>query len=564
MTNHKSTSKAGLERRRVEEALQAFLAPENEAKVFALKGDWGVGKTYLVKTLLLNKNKEYHYSSVFGISSIDELKIQLWSNFQPITKEEKSGLWGNQKPRKGLRHIKEISESIEKLTKGSSLGGIITSSSISLLSNVIINNTLKGKLICIDDLERSSKKLRLDELLGFVESLTEEYKCKIILIFCEDKFDEEAKKILNEYREKVIDIEVKLDPSVEENFHLEFDKDDPDEKIIFNYLRNEYIQTNNIRVLKKIRWVLEKIRPYIKDFLPIIQKQIIEEAIFISLAKFDKKFSIDLDRLLSLDDYQQLLGSEKDEDRNLYFAAMTLGYSGSPISDEIVHLVETSICDYKKISETGKQLNDREQQNRIRERLQEVYVFYSESFGSSETELCKKVIEFLDNYCLFIEFGELRELENITQAIDLDMSSYKRTWLKHQVDSSDSPQSLNYLRSLFQEFPDLMSEVEEKIKSIGETMSITQVLSKSLQNKSGSEIETNYLNERTLEDYKEWLLERDPDKYSLIKQGLKTGKKYSQTLKQAIIELAQKSKLNAMRAKYLYDIDIENRDNSEV
>lgn len=303
MTNHKSTSKAGLERRGVEEALQAFLDLNNKAKVFALKGDWGVGKTHFAKTLLSNKNKEYYYASVFGISSIDELKIQLWSNFQPVDKEEKSRFWGNQKPRKGLKHIKEISESIEKATKGIPLGGIVTSSSISLISNVIINNALKEKLICIDDLERSSKKLRLDELLGFVESLAEEYECKIILIYCEDKFDEEAKKTLNEYREKVIDIEVKLDPSVEENFHLEFDKDDPDEEIIFSYLRKEYIQTNNIRVLKKIRWVLEKLRPYIKDFLPIIRQQIIEEAIFISLAKFDKKFSIDLDRLLSLDIY---------------------------------------------------------------------------------------------------------------------------------------------------------------------------------------------------------------------------------------------------------------------
>ena len=52
MTNRKSTSKAGLERREVEEALQAFLDPKNEAKVFALKGDWGVGKTHLARTLL--------------------------------------------------------------------------------------------------------------------------------------------------------------------------------------------------------------------------------------------------------------------------------------------------------------------------------------------------------------------------------------------------------------------------------------------------------------------------------------------------------------------------------
>lgn len=67
MTNHKITSKAGLERREVEEVLQAFLDPKNEAKVFALKGDWGVGKTYLVRALLLSKNKEYYYSGSLSL-----------------------------------------------------------------------------------------------------------------------------------------------------------------------------------------------------------------------------------------------------------------------------------------------------------------------------------------------------------------------------------------------------------------------------------------------------------------------------------------------------------------
>lgn len=211
----------------------------------------------------------------------------------------------------------------------------------------------------------------------------------------------------------------------------------------------------------------------------------------------------------------------------------------------------------------GKQLNDREEQNKIKEKIREAYVPYSESFGFTEKELYKNLTSFLENYCLFLGSHELRELENIAQAIDLDLSKYKRAWLKNKINSLDTFQPLNYLQSLLKEFPelkefsDLMSQFEEKIKSIGETMSITQVLSKMLENKSWSEVEANYLNERTVEDYKEWLLERHSGKYYLVKQGLRMGESYSQILKQAIIELAKKSKLNAMRAKYLYDISID-------
>ncbi|HEY9798068.1 MAG TPA: P-loop NTPase fold protein, partial [Leptolyngbyaceae cyanobacterium] len=288
MADSKSRSKAGLERREAAEALEAFLDPVNEAKVFALKGDWGVGKTHLVKTFLLNKKKDYYYSSVFGISSVDELKMQLWSNLQAANKEEKSSPLGKFDPRKILSQAQQHSEAIGEI------GGAVTSSVISLISNVLINNMLKEQLVCIDDLERMSKKIQLNELLGFVESLVEDHQCKVILIYNEDKICENqtANKTLKEYREKVIDIEVKLVPSADENFYIGFGNNYPDEKVIFDYLAKEIVQTNNIRVLKKLRWILNKLRPCIEDFLPLVRHKIIQEIIFISLAKFDKKFPI--------------------------------------------------------------------------------------------------------------------------------------------------------------------------------------------------------------------------------------------------------------------------------
>jgi len=76
-----SKPKTGLDRSKAEKSLESFLDLKNEAKVFVLKGEWGVGKTHLVKEFLSKKEREYYYGSVFGISSINELKMQLWSNF---------------------------------------------------------------------------------------------------------------------------------------------------------------------------------------------------------------------------------------------------------------------------------------------------------------------------------------------------------------------------------------------------------------------------------------------------------------------------------------------------
>lgn len=59
---------------------------------------------------------------------------------------------------------------------------------------------------------------------------------------------------------------------------------------------------------------------------------------------------------------------------------------------------------------------------------------------------------------------------------------------------------------------------------------------------------------RTVEDYKQWLLERHSDKRRMVRQALEMGESCSQALKQAIIELAYESKLNALRAEKLYGI----------
>ncbi|MBD1865379.1 MULTISPECIES: P-loop NTPase fold protein [Trichocoleus] len=272
MTESKNKLKPGLERREIEKVLESFLDLKSEDKVLAIKGDWGVGKTHLVKEFLRKNEKEYYYDSVFGVSSVDELKMKLLSNFQPVFKKEENGFLGKLTLGRSVKYTKENSEIIGKIIeKAPMIGGIVsavTSSGISLISNIIISKLLKGQLVCIDDIERKSEKLQLDELLGFIESLVEDQKCKVILIYYEDRIYEDAKvkKILEEYREKVIDIEIKFQPSVDENFYIAFGENDPDEKFILDYLTREGIQTNNIRVLKKLQWNLKNLRPYMENY----------------------------------------------------------------------------------------------------------------------------------------------------------------------------------------------------------------------------------------------------------------------------------------------------------
>jgi tRNA A37 threonylcarbamoyladenosine biosynthesis protein TsaE len=69
-------SKIGLNRKDAEKALKSFFGT-NDARVLAVKGDWGVGKTYLVKKTFADLKIECFYSSAFGATSISDIKAPI-------------------------------------------------------------------------------------------------------------------------------------------------------------------------------------------------------------------------------------------------------------------------------------------------------------------------------------------------------------------------------------------------------------------------------------------------------------------------------------------------------
>ena len=72
----------------VRSVIARFLSTETP-EVLALKGAWGVGKTYawsqLVKELKDGiKVRDYCYVSLFGISSLRELRLAIFANTKPV------------------------------------------------------------------------------------------------------------------------------------------------------------------------------------------------------------------------------------------------------------------------------------------------------------------------------------------------------------------------------------------------------------------------------------------------------------------------------------------------
>lgn len=231
-----------------------FLSDDNTTKrVLVLKGSWGTGKTWLWKNEIIDQpqysNKKIGYVSLFGKSSI-----------QDINKAALSAVYLAYKASKITSKFKKITSALDNATENFSKLNTAVQGIDALLS-VINKENLENTIICFDDLERMDKNIDFQDFLGFVNDLAEHHECKVVLIFNEDelfkKQDDETSKnkenIYNNFKEKIIDIEVTYTPTFEDNLKIvtEYFKNIEDEYL--NSVREvfEHIKENNIRILFK-------------------------------------------------------------------------------------------------------------------------------------------------------------------------------------------------------------------------------------------------------------------------------------------------------------------------
>ena len=261
----------------VRNQINAFLATENP-EVIAIKGVWGVGKTYSWKKFLLAAKqsngialKRYSYVSLFGINALDAFKYAIFENVisQDIIGNEASietfrnnttdlvtsmgrkslGLF------KGVSLLKDFAPAIE---------------SLSFLS-------LNKSIICIDDLERRGTGLSIKDVLGLVSQLKEQKGCKVVLLL-NDK--EEGLDEYKKYREKAIDIELDFAPTASECSQIAFNPNDDTTHALPEL--TEKLNIRNIRVLKKIERLLTLSQPLLRGYEPELFQQVAASIVLFS------------------------------------------------------------------------------------------------------------------------------------------------------------------------------------------------------------------------------------------------------------------------------------------
>lgn len=189
------------------------------AKVIVLTGPWGCGKTHLVneeRTRIAEKNgsdfstkHSYLYTSLFGISTIDDIKKGLVLNKMTLSGET----------------VNRFSKFVKSLLKG--LGNCIPhGQTLKVVTDIqwlaLAEKLLSNSIIILDDIERKEDSITIKELFGFIDKFTKKpYNCKFILIVNKEKIsNEDNLQQWDIYKEKLVDEEIFLSITPKEAFDI--------------------------------------------------------------------------------------------------------------------------------------------------------------------------------------------------------------------------------------------------------------------------------------------------------------------------------------------------------
>ncbi|PHS34584.1 MAG: hypothetical protein COA92_01425 [Sulfurovum sp.] len=212
--------------------------PDNNGKTVMLSGAWGSGKTHFWQkkieedlTKELNeKNKACVYVSLYGKDNIEALKNEiLFKAYESIKDENKIAKRAISAFGFGSRLLSVSVGGVRGNT--GAVGDVVENFFESKKINEAESFLADGGLICLDDFERKSKHIDLNDLFGFIAQLAIDMNCKIVIILNSDVFEGEEANVFKTVKEKTVNKFFYFEPTIEELFNSIYSSDEKYERL---------------------------------------------------------------------------------------------------------------------------------------------------------------------------------------------------------------------------------------------------------------------------------------------------------------------------------------------
>ena len=484
--------------------IKDFLKSETPA-VLCIRGPWGVGKTYAwdeaykknleEKTIALQR---YSKISLFGMNTLDDLKLAICQNHE-MTKHNWWKVWKHAQPLVAKTH-KPLQDALSLVRVGNST------------LKAVITYLPSDTIICMDDLERRGKNLFLKDVMGFISHLKEQKNCKVVLILNDEKL-EDFKKEFNELKEKVIDVDINFEPSVEDIRTIAF-------KEGYTQVHQEIIKTacrdleiKNIRIIKKIKALSEKFMEVFNgnEFDPQTIVSPLRTLALASLSEYGASSKREIPTIDFLKQYNELLrhlhNKKKNEpDDPCHTFLQKYGYRDTDdLKKEIINAVQRGYFDKDALKTLLTAHNQAVVNNTIKEDFYESWRVFHDSFNHNEQEVVENLYEACKRCMKAISIGNidgtictLRPLGYDDKADDLIAQCVTEPSFTHEFFDIDALPNTDFSRLRDEKF---IKAIQKRYQELKPKKSLREALKTISEGKGWNPEDEEALNKATAEEY---------------------------------------------------------------
>jgi len=407
----------------VKEVLNQF-ALSSERSAIILKGKWGVGKTFLWDGVIKQRKEKldtpyYSYVSLFGLTSLKELKQAIYENLMKKEHAADSG---------GVRSVEDRLEGVISFLRRNSklVSGI---KGAAPLVDSYQASAISDALICIDDFERKSKGLTDGEVLGLISMLVEKRRCKVVLILNEEEIEDKDSEF-SEYREKVFSYEVEYRPTSLETANIVFGDEGGYKDLIDKVVR---LNITNVRLIRKVKYYFDYLRGQVETQNARLWKDISTTIPLAVLARYGESISpITLEDLEHFDGAVDALFPDASEaetkvclDKEAQAQLLRkYGYLfTSDLDREIINLVRqgyidaAAVVDIVTAAERQAEAADAEYEFRV------AWMDYHNNFSKSQGEIFKGFEKATDSCLKYLTVDRLGGVVRLYRDMKMDVEA---------------------------------------------------------------------------------------------------------------------------------------------
>lgn len=561
---------------KTQKALDAFLSTD-APEVLAIKGEWGVGKTFYWKAevepcideKVHDSFKKYSYVSLFGLDSLEDLKFAVFQNAVNKKEANISGKSPSLDMFSDKTHWKSFWIYWRRLSKIFDVWRPNISVDVRSVSYAFVRDTV----VCLDDMERASDSLDFRDILGLVSSLKEQKNCKVILIFNDEKLSGGCHaEHYKELREKVIDVEISFSPTAEELARLIFGDADTAFNRFYAHANGcaMKLDIRNIRILKKVKRVVDMVLPMLSEFEEDVSLCAIHTLTLLTWSYYSDSHDENVPSYAYIKSYntfnelKEHLGvakhSQTSHQKEWNRELREYGY-GSTGEFELVlaDIVEKGYVDRDILVSKARNTHEQVLKNKADRSFRAAWDLYR-TFDDNEEQLVCALREVLVKFARRLLSSKMDQI--FTFLVEMGYEDEARCALSEYVELNKDKEDFFDIESNvvgYQYHPEVLDRFRKMNKSFKKEKSLEDAVGSMARAGSWGSEEQQIVAQATQDDfYKMFKKLAGNDLYDYIGVCLKFGESSSiNAARSAWVKIGRESKLNAHRVRGFFNIDID-------